>query len=382
VILDACRDNPFKAKLAAAMGVRSVVVGRGLRPIEAPSATVIAYATRADDVAADGIGTNSPFTTALLKHLETPGLEVRFLFGRVSDDVRRATGGKQDPAIYASLGGTQYFLRAQTASPPVPSAAAADYDLEFWNSIKNSTNVADYGAYLEQYPNGRFAALARVRSSTARVPAEPTPSLPSTPPPLPQAKPTPPADRPVVASAASAAPKVDKAPLEVKLLPATSGTTTCFDPIKNATYSLSGAPNIKCPDHHKTVSRSSLDESKSTLCYDKIKHVTYLDSLGSDGKCLSGDSQVVYCYSPSTQTYNMRGGASCPASDVTLSEAEFKRRQQEAAHAPPMGTQGMNYCRATKSGKAYSQRNSCAFGDTAITQREYWQFPLIGLPRS
>jgi TPR repeat protein len=172
VILDACRDNPFRIKMAAAMGGRSVAIGRGLRPIDAPAGTLIAYATRADDVAADGSGANSPFTTALLRHLETPGLDIRFLFGKVSDEVRRATGGKQEPAIYASLGGSGYFLRPEPPAPPPPTAAP-DYEMAFWDAIKNSSNAADYRAYLETYPNGRFASLARVRGGAAEPPARP-----------------------------------------------------------------------------------------------------------------------------------------------------------------------------------------------------------------
>jgi hypothetical protein len=122
VILDACRDNPFKQKLAAAMGTKSASLGKGLARIE-PSGTdtLIAYATKADEVAADGAGPTSPYTTALLNHLETPGLDVRFLFGKVRDEVRQATQGKQVPAVYGDWGGEPIYL-ATAVGAAVPSS--------------------------------------------------------------------------------------------------------------------------------------------------------------------------------------------------------------------------------------------------------------------
>ena len=94
VILDACRDNPFLPTMARTLASRSV--GRGLAKIETPgSDTLIAYAAKAGSVAADGRGANSPFTLALLKHLTTPGLDVRLAFGRVRDEVLATTHKRQ-----------------------------------------------------------------------------------------------------------------------------------------------------------------------------------------------------------------------------------------------------------------------------------------------
>jgi uncharacterized caspase-like protein len=78
VLLDACRDNPLARTLARSMGAtRSTVVGQGLAGIQAGAGTLIAYATAPGEVALDGGGRNSPFTTALLEHIAIPGLEVR-----------------------------------------------------------------------------------------------------------------------------------------------------------------------------------------------------------------------------------------------------------------------------------------------------------------
>ncbi len=119
VILDSCRDNPLTQTLARSLGpTRSVAVGRGLARIErTPSETLVAFATRDNAVASDGFGEHSPFTTALLKHLETPGLEVRLLFGQVRDTVLAMTNRNQEPYIYGSLGGTPIYLAPSVVVP-------------------------------------------------------------------------------------------------------------------------------------------------------------------------------------------------------------------------------------------------------------------------
>ena len=96
VVLDACRDNPFETQLARSMGAtRSArALGSGLAEINPAGGTMIAFATDPGDVALDGTGQHSPFTEALLKHIETPGLEVNVMMtrvrGRVSRDRRAA----------------------------------------------------------------------------------------------------------------------------------------------------------------------------------------------------------------------------------------------------------------------------------------------------
>ena len=72
--------------------------------------TLVAYATAANALANDGTDRHSPYTTALLKHLETPGLEINLLFGRIRDSVFEATAGRQTPFTYGSLGGDPFYL--------------------------------------------------------------------------------------------------------------------------------------------------------------------------------------------------------------------------------------------------------------------------------
>ena len=109
VILDACRDNPFVKTMKRTLASRSF--GRGLAGVEpAMSNTLIAFAAKAGSTANDGDGAHSPFTTALLKHLTAPGLDLRIAFGKVRDEVLASTGARQEPHVYGSLGGTTIAL--------------------------------------------------------------------------------------------------------------------------------------------------------------------------------------------------------------------------------------------------------------------------------
>jgi len=122
IILDACRNNPFEAKMKRSSAGRAVA--RGLAPTEPTDNVLIAYAARDGTTASDGDGRNSPFTTALLRHIETPGLEISFLFRRVRDDVMAATKREQQPFVYGSLSKEEIYLKAPTLS--VQTAATAN----------------------------------------------------------------------------------------------------------------------------------------------------------------------------------------------------------------------------------------------------------------
>jgi uncharacterized caspase-like protein len=74
VILDACRNNPFVARMVRSSSTRSV--GRGLAPIEPEGGVLVAYSAKHGTTAEDGSGLNSPFSEALLEYLEEPKLEL------------------------------------------------------------------------------------------------------------------------------------------------------------------------------------------------------------------------------------------------------------------------------------------------------------------
>jgi len=109
VILDACRDNPFANQMKRTLTVASRSVSRGLAAVEPEAGTLVVYAAKDGETALDGEGTNSPFASAFIKNLPTPGLEVRRLFDFVRDDVMEATGRKQKPFSYGSISGRQDF---------------------------------------------------------------------------------------------------------------------------------------------------------------------------------------------------------------------------------------------------------------------------------
>ena len=180
VFLDACRDDPLAQNLARSMGsTRSLAIGRGLAFVDAEVGSFIAFATQPHTVALDGSGDHSPFTAALLRHMEEPGVSLSDLMVEVRNDVMAATDGKQVPWDHSSLTGSFYFQPAvatvaattdptpapgATTPPSAPPAAGTvDKEVVFWDSIKDSNSPAQFEAYLDQFPNGTFAALARVR---------------------------------------------------------------------------------------------------------------------------------------------------------------------------------------------------------------------------
>src|SRR5215218_4854856 len=136
VILDACRDNPFTKRMKRTVATRAI--GRGLARVEPTSPNVlIAYSAKAGSTAADGDGKNSPFTSALSRHIATPGLDVRRAFGFVRDEVLKTTSNKQEPFVYGSLGGEDLPLvpaaapaAAAPATPAVSAQAEARRDYE------------------------------------------------------------------------------------------------------------------------------------------------------------------------------------------------------------------------------------------------------------
>jgi uncharacterized caspase-like protein len=128
VILDACRNNPveddLKRRVASIRGGnRDAFLTRGLSRVEA-NGLIVAYATQANDVAADGTGNNSPFAKALLDNLATPNIDVRQMLFNVQDEVDRLTDGKQRPELSISLVGK--FKLKVTASARENTTIAQD----------------------------------------------------------------------------------------------------------------------------------------------------------------------------------------------------------------------------------------------------------------
>ena len=175
VLLDACRNNPFIASMKRGTSTRSI--GRGLARIEPANGTVISFAAKAGQIAADGKGPNSPFTAALLQNLSTPGLDIGILFRKVRDSVYKATSGAQEPFVSASLTGKQTYLVPPKFIQPRPGVAGNDetkqsvaaaalttnrqIELAVWNAIKTANEPNLLKDYLNRYPLGEFVLIAK-----------------------------------------------------------------------------------------------------------------------------------------------------------------------------------------------------------------------------
>ncbi len=164
VFLDACRDNPLSRNLARSMGTRSTAIGQGLARVESGLGTLIAFATQPGNVALDGGGKNSPFATGMLKHMETPGLDVALVMRRVREDVIKATSGSQVPWSNSSLTGSFMFNDKPLAKTPVTSGMnTLAIELAYWEAAKEAGTRQGYEVYLRKYPNGNFAPLVAMK---------------------------------------------------------------------------------------------------------------------------------------------------------------------------------------------------------------------------
>ena len=155
VILDSCRDNPFAPTMQRVAPLRAVE--RGLKPVEPTGSALVAYAAKGGTTAADGFGRNSPFSTALLRHLETPGLEIGYLFRIVRDDVLLATNRHQEPFIYGSLSREEIYLKA----PPIADIGTINPAGRAWDLIKDTADVGVLNNFVRTFPDSPEATVAR-----------------------------------------------------------------------------------------------------------------------------------------------------------------------------------------------------------------------------
>jgi uncharacterized caspase-like protein len=178
VFLDACRDNPFAAKIKST-ATRSVSVGQGLAEMKSGEGTLIAFATGPGQTALDGTdGQNSPFTRALISHITQPGVEIQQAMTEVRAQVNEETSKGQLPWGHTNLIGSVYLnpaapkpapaTAAAPAAGPAPapvasSAGSSDVELEYWRSVKDSKKPEELNSYITQYPNGQFKTLALSR---------------------------------------------------------------------------------------------------------------------------------------------------------------------------------------------------------------------------
>ena len=161
--------------------MRAAVSTRGLNPIQGDLArgALIAFATDPDKTAFDGpAGAHSPFTAALLHHIEDPATSIEVVMSKVRGEVFAATGSKQLPWVSTSIVG-DFELNPAKPAPPAPPAPSHEADATqatenlLWESAERSRSVDDYRSYLDAFPNGVFAPLAHRRIEAAAAPASP-----------------------------------------------------------------------------------------------------------------------------------------------------------------------------------------------------------------
>jgi hypothetical protein len=161
IILDACRNNPFVDRT----DLHDVAAGLADMNTSSAKGTLISYATQPGGLASDGIaGQNSPYASALAQAMIRPGLALYDVFNATAVEVSRATFRNQSPWISASPIDTNFYFSG-TGADAAGSIKAPNDDAEtkLWREIAVSSNAADFQAYLRQYPDGAYAALAHSR---------------------------------------------------------------------------------------------------------------------------------------------------------------------------------------------------------------------------
>jgi hypothetical protein len=171
IILDACRDNPFVGTMRRERKVANRAIAAGLGKVEPTSTdTLIAYAAKAGSTADDGDGQHSPFTSAVLKNLTVPGLDVRLAFGRVRDEVLKNTGNRQEPFVYGSLGGGNISL---VPAPAVPREAPASDVKADYELVEKIGSRRAWEVFLGTHTTGYYADLARAQIEKLNAESKP-----------------------------------------------------------------------------------------------------------------------------------------------------------------------------------------------------------------
>lgn len=187
LVIDACRDNPFPKQ-----GTRSIGDARGLKPPEVAKGQAIIMSAGRNQQALDSVPhaptqANGLFTHEFVRIMSTPGLDVRTALIKVRDEVEDKAARinhPQRPSLIDDLRGNFYLTIHVTATPDPAMAASVQQmsqgqiERDFWNSIKDSQDRADFEAYLQQYPKGSFVLLARNRLKALAVvtAAQPSPA--------------------------------------------------------------------------------------------------------------------------------------------------------------------------------------------------------------
>ncbi|HEX7565123.1 MAG TPA: SUMF1/EgtB/PvdO family nonheme iron enzyme [Bradyrhizobium sp.] len=174
VILDAARKNPWQQKVSArAKGLANVT------PIEGITQ---AYPAAPGQIVEDNKGPVALFASEFIKAAKAPDRTFKEAFNQTRAAVMRASHNKQVP-WETSLNTADFVIAPHVAPAEIASRAVSrlgpsdPVEQGYWNTIKNSDNPANFQAYLDAYPNGPFASVARERLQSMGAlngPAKPT----------------------------------------------------------------------------------------------------------------------------------------------------------------------------------------------------------------
>jgi hypothetical protein len=154
IILDACRDDPFKGAYRPEQ--------KGLSQFDAPVGSLLAYATSPGNVAADGTGKNGLYTEHLVRELSNRSARIEDALKRVRLNVRLGSNGEQIPWETTSLENDVFiFPDGHKKLSEAELERFLEAEMETWARVKNSRKADDWIAYLKDYPNGRFAEIAQ-----------------------------------------------------------------------------------------------------------------------------------------------------------------------------------------------------------------------------
>jgi formylglycine-generating enzyme required for sulfatase activity len=343
VILDTCLNDPREEPSPARFAL--------------PPETFVAYATRPGRFAADGAA-HGIFTRALLDTLAT-GRErdISAIFRQVASTVSNDTHGEQQPWVASSLASEFRFgalassdlARLALASAGtnevvsihsrgiLPKDSNEQYELTFWDSIKDSNYPSDYEAYLKAYPNGRFATLARARierlqagASKGQASPTSTPSSAPTPTPTPSSTPTPthaapasaaPIQRPAAVAASPASSQPAPAPSPAPSAPAASERIVAHAPTAGETKDCATCPvMITVPAGSFTMGNSTDDPSE------KPAHHVSIGTSFAIGKYEVTAEQWNACVAASACPHlssENNSGKNAPARDISWDDAQL-----------------------------------------------------------
>jgi formylglycine-generating enzyme required for sulfatase activity len=175
VLLDACRNNNFSGKFRSGSS-RGLAAPSG----NLPKGTVIVYATDPGNVASDGSGRNGLFTEGLLSGFKGQDLSLDGVLTKASEVVEQKSNGKQTPYINGPklVQRNFYFIFQGPATVNVQNSA--DPETETWRAAEGINSASAYRDYLSAYPNGRYAAAARIKLNALDKPSAPQPVFSST----------------------------------------------------------------------------------------------------------------------------------------------------------------------------------------------------------